>query len=86
MFARDLSISMHCSESQMRSWLQHLRYGSGSFGVDMALDLGVSWQDVVIIRLVNSMDVPMRIMDIMFPFRRMVRKVRKIDAVLWKRR
>jgi hypothetical protein len=39
----------------------------------MALDLGVSSQDVVIIRLVNSMDVPMRIMDTMSPFRRMIR-------------
>lgn len=42
---------------------------------DMAVDLlvlmwrwtwGVSWQDVAIICLVNSMDVPMRILDTMF--------------------
>ena len=36
------------------------------FGVDVALDLGVSWQDVAITRLVDSMDVPMRILDTMF--------------------
>jgi hypothetical protein len=66
MFARDFSISMHCSESQMRSWLQHLRYGSGSFGVDVALGLGVSHQDVAIIRLVSRVDVLMTILDTMF--------------------
>jgi hypothetical protein len=65
----------------MRSWLQHLRYGSGSFGIDVALDLGVSWQDVAIMRLVTSMDTGHNVL-----FRRMIWKVRKIDAVLWKRR
>jgi hypothetical protein len=69
------------AESQMRSWLQHLRYGDGSFGVQASLDLGVSWQNDAIIRLINSADVPMKMLRTMI-FRRMIWKIRKNDAVL----